>query len=106
MTKHEKAARFCMRRIVFARGVVFVVLLLTSAPVNAQPGVQPFLSPANFNHQTDSLGFRWDVTQMGSINDGTNDCFDNGLVLRMGNNHFQCRQPQMSAANNEFVLSA
>lgn len=44
----------------------------------------------------DGAGFRWDVTQTGSISDGTNDAYDGGLVLRVAGAAFPA-QPQAVA---------
>lgn len=86
------------------------VVAFAGAPAFSQLAIQPnpqpvSLPPANFNQQTDSLGFRWDVNQYGMINDGTNDAFDGGLSLRIGNTQFQSTQPLMAPANNEYVLN-
>ena len=61
------------------------------------------LLPANFNQRTDAMGFRWDITQQGTVNDGSNDCFDGGLQLRMNNQNFNATQPRMTS-DGEFVL--
>jgi len=101
------------RRLALRRWVpvwAAVSVFCTCAPALSQLAVQPNppagpFGPANFNQQTDSMGFRWDVNQYGMINDGSNDAFDGGLSLRIGNTQFQSTQRLMAAANNEFVLN-
>ncbi|MEM9346447.1 MAG: hypothetical protein AAGB26_07510 [Planctomycetota bacterium] len=60
---------------------------------------------ANFQHITDSKGFRWDIqTSYGGINDGTNDCFDGGLFLFVNNNQFRANSRMMTADGQEYVF--
>ncbi|GAH50604.1 unnamed protein product, partial [marine sediment metagenome] len=63
------------------------------------------LVPANFSQKTDSMGFRWDVNQSGAVNDGSNDCFDGGLVLSVGGNQFGAQNRMMTFDGREYVLS-
>ncbi|KPL01823.1 MAG: hypothetical protein AMK75_03780 [Planctomycetes bacterium SM23_65] len=85
-----------------------VVLALVLAPsrngLNGAP-VQEKLVGANFSHKTDSQGFRWDVQSSGYISDGTNDCFDSGLMLYVNGSQFSSSQRMMTADGREFVLS-
>jgi hypothetical protein len=63
------------------------------------------LVPARFNASTDARGNRWDVTQMGVVNDGTNDCFDGGAALQIDGSQLQLNRPMMTPDGKEFVLS-
>ncbi len=97
---HNAAAEF--RRIPLLCLVllfVFTPLLLSAA------GRGQNLVPANFAQKTDAMGFRWDIQPDGSINDGTNDCFDGGLRLQVNGNNFRCNRPQMTADGSELVLA-
>ena len=38
---------------------------------------------------TDGAGFRWDITNNGQVNDGTNDAYDGGMQLRVNGNSFE-----------------
>ena len=51
------------------------------------------------------MGFRWDIQQNGSVNDGSNDCFDTGLVLLVNGSQFSAQKPMMTADGGEYVLS-
>ena len=63
------------------------------------------LIPARFTQPTDSLGFRWDITQQGTVADGSNDCFDNAAVLRVNRTVVSFARPMMTPDGSEFVLS-
>jgi hypothetical protein len=36
----------------------------------------------------DGAGFRWDISSNGQVGDGTNDCYDGGVQLRIGGAYF------------------
>ncbi|MHC4202120.1 MAG: hypothetical protein ACYSU0_19185, partial [Planctomycetota bacterium] len=63
------------------------------------------LVPAKFSHKQDALGFRWDVTQAGTVSDGSNDCFDTGLALLVNGSQFNAQSYMMTADGSEYVLS-
>ncbi len=65
---------------------------------------QPLVN-ANFSPKPDSLGFQWDIDQFGRVNDGSNDCFDGGMYLKLDNNQFSGTTPQMTQDGQEYVLS-
>ncbi|MFP4055437.1 MAG: hypothetical protein ACLF0G_01035 [Candidatus Brocadiia bacterium] len=64
------------------------------------------LVPANFNLRVDSMGFMWDIDPTGTVRDGSDDCFDNGLALSVNGASFHAAQPMMTPDGSEFVLSA
>lgn len=63
------------------------------------------LVPANISAKTDSLGFAWDISQQGSVDDGTNDCFDGALVLQINGQNFSPQKPMMTADGSQLVLA-
>jgi hypothetical protein len=63
------------------------------------------LIPARFQQLNDALGFRWDFAPNGAINDGTNDCFDGGAILRINQSQLGFGRPMMTADGSEYVLS-
>lgn len=83
---------------------LFAVLLLAAAL-----GAGEVLTPVGGGRQAnlnDALGNRWDFDyRSGSVNDGSNDCFDTGLRLHVNGQQFQCPQP-MQTKDGELVLSA
>ena len=94
-----------MRSVVLS--AVATLLLATSAarcPAVSPPAQR--LVPAAYGARTDSQGFSWDINQQGSIDDGTNDCFDGGLILTVNGQQFQTQQSQMTADGSELVLTA
>ncbi|MFP4026630.1 MAG: hypothetical protein ACLFWL_02450 [Candidatus Brocadiia bacterium] len=66
---------------------------------------QKKLVPARFSVETDDLGFRWDLNNYGMVSDGSNDCFDNGLELRVNNTLFQAQKAQMTKDEQEYFLT-
>jgi hypothetical protein len=63
------------------------------------------LVPIKYQHRTDALGFRWDVQRNGSINDGTSDCFDGGLILTVNSKNFNPTLQLMNPRTSEYVFS-
>ncbi len=99
---HGRAAGSNRRWGAFCRAVVAAACL--AGPLGAAPPQQ--LVPANYTHKTDSQGFRWDVTPQGTINDGSNDCFDGGAVLSVNNHQFSSAQTAMMTPDgSEYVLT-
>ena len=90
-------------------GVLVWIALACAAAQGQRKAIQAVATiPFNYsavNNRTDALGFRWDLNQNGYVGDGTNDCFDNGLMLYSGNHQFQCSQPKMTPNGNELILS-
>lgn len=86
--------------------IVLTVLVLVPTRVFCLQAKPENLVSANFNHKTDGLGFRWDISPQGMVNDGSNDCFDGGLYLRINGNNFNANKPMMTADGSEYVLSA
>ena len=43
---------------------------------------------ASAQNLTDSMGFNWDFAGNGSVNDGSNDAFDGGIILQVGGSVF------------------
>lgn len=41
---------------------------------------------------TDGGGYQWDITAYGSVNDGTNDAYDGGMILHVNGNQFMASQ--------------
>lgn len=68
-------------------------------------GADEALIPARFNPLTDNRGNRWDINPSGAISDGTNDCFDNGLTLRVNGGEISFSRPMMTADGMEYVFS-
>lgn len=93
-----------LRATILAAAVILAnpFLALATAQFSAQSSQ---LVPATFAQQADALGFRWDVNQVGAIGDGTNDAFDGGFTLRIGNAQFQSTQRQMLPSSQEYILT-
>ncbi|MBN2712443.1 MAG: hypothetical protein JXR97_08455, partial [Planctomycetes bacterium] len=53
----------------------------------------------------DSLGFRWDISNRGGVEDGLNDCFDGGLYLLVNGMNFNSTQQMMTKDGADLVLS-
>ena len=94
------------------RGLLLPVAAVLGAGLGAPAaGAQPrqqrqALVPANFRQVTDAQGFMWDVTQNGSINNGTGDSFDSAMVLSVNGNSFQQQQsPMMTPDGSEYVFT-
>lgn len=67
------------------------------------------LTPAQFQQQSDALGFTWDIYQQGQLNDGTNDLYDNGMMLQWqagtGGGQFNTTGQGMQNQHGELVLA-
>lgn len=85
-----RSGRRC-RRLAACR-LVAALGLLAAATAFAQ---------AQFN---DCEGFRWDVSNDGSIGDGTNDTFDGGCHLRVNGQQFQGGPQQVGRDGREVVI--
>lgn len=62
------------------------------------------LVTANWNYQTDSKGFRWDIVGGGYISRGTNYCFSSAMYLQINNYSFSQTHSHMTSDRKEFVL--
>jgi hypothetical protein len=63
------------------------------------------LVPARFQQSLDARGMRWDLTPDGTINDGSNDCFDTAEMLQLNRSRVGFSQPMMTADGAEFVFA-
>lgn len=53
----------------------------------------------------DAAGFRWDISSNGQVGDGTNDCYDGGMQLRIGGAYFNSPgQAKMAKDGREIEL--
>ena len=52
---------------------------------------------------TDSAGYRWDISANGQVDDGTNDCYDGGMLLRVGGSGFSWSSPGKLSADGQEV---
>lgn len=87
-------------------GVACVLVLgLAAVAPEAAGGQAEGLVQAVWNHRSDVLGFRWDIMQNGTVNDGQSDCFDGGLLLRCNNIQFNPQSQMMTADGSEYVLT-
>ena len=78
------------------------VFFLTISNASAQ---RPRLVPFSYRVFTDSLGFRWDISSDGQVQDGTNDCFDGGLRLNVGGRRFSgTSDRRMDPSTGEIIL--
>lgn len=64
------------------------------------------LGPANFQPRQDGMGFMWDINPRGVVADGTDDCFDDGLVLMVNGQQFAAQQQAMTPDGNEMILKS
>ncbi|MDA1195805.1 MAG: hypothetical protein O2894_11550 [Planctomycetota bacterium] len=86
-------------------GLLVLGLLLPWAATSAT--AKEKLLPANVSqmNRTDQRGFQWDPTLQGIISDGTSDCFDSGLILKVNGGDFNpTSAPLQTADGLEFVL--
>ncbi len=60
---------------------------------------------SNFKAKQDAGGFQWDINQQGGIGDGSNDCFDGGLQLRVNRNQFNPNDCKMTTDGLEYVFT-
>jgi hypothetical protein len=67
-------------------------------------GKKVVLVRAQFNEKRDSLGFEWDFNPVGAVNDGSNDAFDTGLVLKVNGHDFRANKQWMTPEGKEYVL--
>ena len=92
-------------RRLFSRVALAALLVCTSLSAHAQGTAgKEKLVPARWSHRMDRMGFRWDVNQYGSVNDGTNDAFDGGFYLTVNGRQFRATQSLMTADGKEYVL--
>lgn len=88
--------RWCL-----AAGIVVLAMLQSPLPAAA---AKVKLVPARYGQVNDAQGYPWDVRSTGMIENGRNDCFDNGLILTVNNQQFNCSNGQMTPDAKQFVL--
>lgn len=100
MCRHQRS---CIR--LFSLSILLPSVVIPS-PTTAQPDParSEQLVPANFNPTKDAKGFQWDFSPMGTIGDGSDDCFDNAAVLDVAGSSFRPAMPKMTA-KGELVLT-
>ncbi|MDJ0520789.1 MAG: hypothetical protein QNJ90_01805 [Planctomycetota bacterium] len=89
-----------------------LVLSLLSAALLLGPVVRPAeakekLKPLATNQMNrgDQLGFNWDPNTQGVIRDGTNDCFDGAMNMKVNGGDFRASGPPMQTKDGgEYVL--
>ncbi len=83
---------------------LLTVLMMQLLAVNAVIAGEEKLVPAQFNPRTDSGGNIWDIQPQG-ISNGSNDCFDNGMMLMVNGRNFNPNAPKQTEDGNELVLT-
>lgn len=63
------------------------------------------LIPARPKQLMDKRANRWDLDLLGIVNDGTNDCFDAGGVLRLDGSQLSVSRSMMTTDGMEYVFS-
>jgi len=96
--------RVRLRRLQFTAAALFATLAAWLPP-EGRGGEPEKLIPASFTTKSDALGFRWDINQTGVVSDGTNDCFDGGLFLKVNGVQFSAARSMMTPDGREYVLS-
>jgi hypothetical protein len=74
--------------------------------INTVSAGEEKLVPAQFNQRTDSSGAIWDIQPHGTVSNGTNDCFDTGMMLMVNGRNFSPNGGQQTQDGNELVLTA
>ena len=88
--------------------LMLMPLLAPLQAVNALIAGEEKLVPAQFNPRHDSGANSWDIQSQGTVNNGTNDCFDSGMVLMVNGHHFNPNNPnghKQTEDGNELVLT-
>ncbi|HEX8297090.1 MAG TPA: hypothetical protein VF593_12370 [Chthoniobacteraceae bacterium] len=85
--------------------VLPLVALLLAAPIIGRSAAAPNLVPANFQQQTDSLGFIWDLDSNGSVQNGSN-CFSGAMQVEVNGSSFSAQQPMMTPDGSEYFIDA
>ncbi len=68
-------------------------------------GADEKLVPAQMNPRTDAGGSVWDFQANGFVNNGSNDCFDNGAMLQINGRDFTASDRKQTADGSELVLT-
>ncbi len=55
-------------------------------------------------YMTDGAGLRWDISSNGQVSDGTNDAYDGGVQLRMGEMLFAGAEGKLSKSGREVEI--
>ena len=77
-----------MKKMVLIYVVAGLCHSIPAAEVAWPPPI-PLGDKIRFNWtRKDSLGFTWDITAAGTVNDGTSDTYDNGMLLSVNGSNF------------------
>jgi hypothetical protein len=55
-------------------------------------------------YMTDGAGSRWDISSNGQVSDGTNDAYDGGMQLRMGQTYFSGTEGKLAKSGREVEI--
>ncbi|MBX2851666.1 MAG: hypothetical protein KTR15_07980 [Phycisphaeraceae bacterium] len=80
----------------------WAVLVLATAPAWAN---QQALVNAQWTNRNDSLGMMWDLRNGGYVDDGTNNCFNNAMLLQVSNNNVNFTSHQMTLNGQLYVFN-
>jgi len=86
--------------------LAWLIACPVALPASAQSRKPEQLVPASFSQVNDVTGNIWDVQTNGRINNGSNDCFDGAMYLRINGTEFLSSSRLMRASPREYVLSS
>ena len=86
---------------VWLAAIAFTVGLVT--PVLARQQQQ--LVSAQWTNRNDSLGMMWDLRQGGYVDDGTNNCFNNAMLLQVNGSNVNFSSHQMTPNGQLYVFN-
>lgn len=79
-----------------------LVITFLAAPALATQ--QPLVN-AQWTNRNDSLGMMWDLRNGGYVDDGTNNCFNNAMLLQVSNNNVNFTSQQMTPSGDLYVFN-
>lgn len=92
------------RKPALKRWLAAIALVAVAAAPAWANNQQPLIN-AQWTNRNDSMGMMWDIRPGGYVDDGTNNCFNNAMLLQVNNSNVNFNTHQMTPDGQLYVFT-